>query len=156
MSEKNLTVDIWGHYSEEAGYKQAVQYPYEVDTPEGETGATYIRYLNRDNTVIHRIEVSQSDSRTSIVRTVGYGSWVQRESLDYLPPENYPRNVVVEFPDEESESESGNEPESGSEPASGSEPESGSESASGSESGSEPVPESGSESGTEPESGSEE
>ena len=143
MSEKILTVDIWGHHSEETDYQRPVQYPYEVDTPDGNTGTTYIRYLNRDNTTIHRIQVSESNSRTSIVRTVGYGAWSDRGELEYFPPERWPKNIVFEFDDEESTSEpegdSGSEtestPESGSSDSdSGSESEGGSDSEGGSES----------------------
>ena len=160
MSTKTISVDIWGHHHDEPSYQNPVNFPFEVDTPNGDTGTTYIRYLDRDITSIHKISVTEGESRTAIVRKIAFGSWTDRESLDYLPPESYPRNIILL--DEESESdsgsESGSEPESGSESESGSVPDSGSESdsgsAPGSDSGSEP--ESTPESDSAPESGSEE
>ncbi len=109
-TETTISVDIWGHRCDEPGYQQPVQFPFEVDTPNGTTGTTYIRYLDRNITSIHRITVTEGESRTTVVRKIAFGSWTDRETLDYLPPENFPKNIILL----DEVSESGSAPESGS------------------------------------------
>lgn len=150
--KKLFSVDNYGRDIQSPDYGKEID-PYEVDAPTGDTGVTYMRYLNRDVTAIHRVTVTESDGRSNIKLEIGFGAWADRENLDYYPPSEFPKVFEIEYPDPEEESESGSASgsesasESGSEPApeSGSAPESASGSDPGSESGTEPLPESGSE-----------
>lgn len=154
---KLMSVDLWGHNEQERNYGRKPEMPYEVDAPEEDPGTTYIRYLDRDTTCIHKITVSEADSRQSVVIGIAYGAWADRATLSYdMIAADFPATVEFDLPvDPEpsgSESDSGSDSGSETESGSGNKTESGSESDSGSESAS--APDSGSGSETESESGS--
>lgn len=86
-------IDVWGHSELERDYMVMPPIPYETDSPTGDTGYVYTRYLNRDTTVVHRTTIAESNGRQNVKEEVAYGAWADRTSLVYESPENYPKTV---------------------------------------------------------------
>ena len=79
-----MKYDIYGRPETSPQFRMGVPEAYEQDIPkDGNDGVYYTRFYNTSVCAIHRITITTTGDRKTIVTEVAYGAWADRATLTY-------------------------------------------------------------------------